>query len=820
MTHGKILEIRENEENNIRESLEILYLYLALHVWSALALISWIAMSMSRYLVSAVSRRPFSAYQNHKAIFNAHMKQTSQRALLERFDLNLFSPYPFAIPTTTAKTLKDVVAVTHQALHGIVAAYFNNNAKVQAVLDLPPDQHAALLRLHRRRKATGGTPYEIGSWRPDFLLANESSNSTAGIESGIAAEGLSQLAPNNFVPKICEINARFPFNGFYGSTAVTHAVNDSSFMKQTACFPFTEQFQIPDYFAGSFCEGDTIAMVKGREAGFDVHTFVDVMKQTDAITGLVMVTPDMLALDEKQRLVARVPRDDLPKALLPSANMSGSMDDGRVAVAIDAVALELHQDELMSLPEDIFDAVANCAVLNPLETILLVHDKRMLALLTDPTILEDIVGCNDQQIELLRNHIVPTHVVSQVRDDPNFFQDHTQWMLKPNLLGKGEGFIFGHECESRAEWDQRVREVPGTWVAQPVISQTLFPISMPDDSPDVPPQAARVVGLLPCLGPKFFGPGFYRASSDLVNSIVNVSRSKSTILASATHSNPWQLSPEQCFPLDHPLTTATHDIPDDIAFDGATANGYVDEISLCLEKHGVVAVKNFLPQAHQDLISTSSSTPASNRPNEDLNHQILQFLDNFGSAVNHDMAGTPVWDVQPLQKTEARSQSSLPFVMHTDSSFEEPPPRYVAFYVVQQDRKGGGLLHLMPTQHLHNVLSRSALWTLQNTVFDFHVPKEFRKTLDAQTLAGHVLSKSGLWRYRRDIVSQSGITTGQKNALAELNATLADVRGEVSRMSFVYFWPVHPCSHSLPHVKSHAHTHTHTHTHTNIAPKA
>ena len=143
----------------------------------------------------------------------------------------------------------------------------------------------------------------------------------------------------------------------------------------------------------------------------------------------------------------------------------------------------------------------------------------------------------------------------------------------------------------------------------------------------------------------------------------------------------------------------------------------------------------------------------------------------------HDAGQTVVWDVRPNFSSNARSHNDKEFPMHTDCAFENPPPRFIALYVVRQDRHGGGISRFVPTDFLvRYLLSPESLRVLRMTEFTFRVPEEFRKAQGdgAETCSGPIISAHCHWRYRGEIIVRELLTAEQVAALAELDAVLCN----------------------------------------------
>src|SRR5262249_16286753 len=114
----------------------------------------------------------------------------------QRLDVRLyasaFHPYPFAVPAQRLAELVSLQRSVHRAIVAVVT-HFAHDARLSAVIQLPPAERALLA-------ATADRPYRVGGFRPDFLHA---------------ADGREMIT---------EINARFPLNGFLSSALLNRCV--------------------------------------------------------------------------------------------------------------------------------------------------------------------------------------------------------------------------------------------------------------------------------------------------------------------------------------------------------------------------------------------------------------------------------------------------------------------------------------------------------------------------------------------------------------------------------------------------------------------
>lgn len=360
-----------------------------------------------------------------------------------------FNPFPLVL----SQSEYDTHATIQQALCSAIEAVVGNYLKDARLHQMIPLSHDALELI----EALDRTPYLIGSYRPDFLHDHN---------GGI---------------KVCEINARFPCNGYF----ITHYLY-RAFGRRKSIPPDLHQIDglqdVPSKFMQRFQRDDRIAIVKGREKGWDVRFFLHELCEAGFACDLI--SPADLTADN----------------------------------AHDALMLELHQDELLepNLRATLKPKLGIQRLLNDLRTILLAHDKRFLALLHASEIIKDYVDSKTK--DFLQEHVVPTYIIGRSPEKAEeALRNPDQWVLKPNLLGKGEGMLIGTHTP-RDIWKTSLRNPDNSeFVLQRFIEQRKFSIRMLVEK-NVETVNLNVVGTLLCFDDTFLGTGIYRASQkDIVN---------------------------------------------------------------------------------------------------------------------------------------------------------------------------------------------------------------------------------------------------------------------------------------------------------------
>lgn len=172
------------------------------------------------------------------------------------------------------------------------------------------------------------------------------------------------------------------------------------------------------------------------------------------------------------------------------------------------------QMELEALtPEEVL-AISKSDCLNPLPTVLLLHDKRFLAVLWDDNFRKSALGTEDAAF--LKDYLIPTYTRKQSKELWAYAKEHKdEFILKPQLLGKSEGIVPG-PLVSESEWKQTFEDGSiDTMILQYWVDQREFNASIDGKS-----FKDYGTGMLLCMEDEYYGPGQFRMSScEVINYI-------------------------------------------------------------------------------------------------------------------------------------------------------------------------------------------------------------------------------------------------------------------------------------------------------------
>ncbi|KAF3935430.1 hypothetical protein ABW20_dc0105679 [Dactylellina cionopaga] len=640
------------------------------------------------------------------------------------------SALPIYISPQFLQYIQSVSKHLHNSVVDIVSRWWDDPA-FSAAIPLDPKIERTLRRLELE-----GVAWRSGSWRPDFLVEDSAETPYPRI-------------------KICEINARFGFNGFL---CVQGAINGYYTNETSPIQPAFSQFN--DVFGHVFDTSKPVHILKGREAGYDIN---HLPKELSA---------EVTFADVAQLQIVRT----------GTGNRLVQCVEGK-EVEISQIVLELHQDELLDLSEDLLWEISIRVRINDMRTIMLVHDKRMLGLVRQQLVsLISRSVLSIQAAALLENSIAETYLPGT----PGYLEAlssprEQQWLFKPAGSGKGAGIVFRQDLLEN-EWRSFIATSSIPHVLQRAVSHKKFNLAMPSEEGLVKRVSWDLVGTFFMVDGYFNGLGPWRSS---VEKICALSRGGSWMVGVCDSAClPFPMHPKSR-DIRRPSSTTSEHSADLQVFPpkiieayspscGAAAR-HVAEVYQSLEDHGVALVRlNFSDPASDYLVSLV----------KDGMHPTY----GHGLPVDHSQTKGWLWDVKPIHgkvhtSTDplARSETMNVFPWHTDCSFEASPPRHFALHVLHADRCGGGALSLVRTSDIVQELSEETISRLSIPEFVFTVPDEFDKGV-SHTLVGPLLDMSlgePKLRFRRDIITPT--TERAEMALKDLDRVLDECQSSSGR---------------------------------------
>jgi hypothetical protein len=299
-------------------------------------------------------------------------------------------------------------------------------------------------------------PYHIGTYRPDFLIDEDN-----------------QL-------KICEINARFPLNGYFGAVISESIANE--YLLSHEKFNNTAIFSnIISHLFIHFEKKDRIYILKGNDIPGDLGYYTDIFEMLGFGCEIVYT-------------------DEIDK------NINSFSD----AVIIN----EFSQLEYLNLKMGTIDKLISYKSLNDFRTIFLIHDKRFLSVLSNEAFLRQVF--NAEEVFFMLDHIIPTNAYENNDHWKNALVQKNKWVLKHRLLGKSDMVFAG--CNTGDEiWKSLFdKNEVSEMVLQPLINQKKFNFEKVGGSAE-----EYVVGTFMCMNNDFIGPGIFRSTNQIVTQPYN-----------------------------------------------------------------------------------------------------------------------------------------------------------------------------------------------------------------------------------------------------------------------------------------------------------
>lgn len=283
------------------------------------------------------------------------------------------------------------------------------------------------------------------------------------------------LIDRDMQPRFCEINCRFPANGIMNSFQLSKAGSENYGVR----VPFAldaEMMLGPD--------DGLLALVQVSEIGDEIW---------DLVAGRPLITVHPGGLSE----------------------VNGKIYSGRHPIS--KIITELDRCELLQFaPEVCNQLVGNSTLLNDMRGQLLIHDKRLLAVLWDEQLMCELMEAT--RYRQLKPHLIPSYRADDDAIRAALFESPQHWILKPASGGRGRGTLVGQVTHPEV-W-RRAIDHGRSFVAQKFIEQPQFEIICGIENKDFLRRSMTVVGCVPTLFGKALGAGLLRASNEL---LVNVS---------------------------------------------------------------------------------------------------------------------------------------------------------------------------------------------------------------------------------------------------------------------------------------------------------
>lgn len=294
--------------------------------------------------------------------------------------------------------------------------------------------------------------FKAGTYRPDYILSEDG-----------------QLM-------ICEISSRFFAHGIFMSW-----FGEQDIARMLEDFPGKEyhsQFwDMMDYMLEIVCGKKQIFVFKSADKNAEINFYMKFYKEHGINCELI----DVGQIEERMQ-------DWAHDAFLIS---------------------EINQNDILSLSDKTLEAMIAGGLFSDLRTILLIHDKRFMALWFDDNFTSQCL--DEEETVFLRQHAIPTFLT--LPEDA--LDNKDKYIIKPQRLGKSEGIMPGFRTEEE-EWRRRLANNGEGMITQPFIKQKTFHTVW-----EGTPFEDYLCGMMTCVDDKYFESGYYRCSSFPLTNIVD-----------------------------------------------------------------------------------------------------------------------------------------------------------------------------------------------------------------------------------------------------------------------------------------------------------
>lgn len=408
---------------------------------------------------------PYALLKGEQAIIRKEMEQWLAQYLGEipLGGTNTYADVPVLMRESQLPALQACTVVLEKALAQVVHHYATDS-RIQRIYGLDEEFHGMLA-------LAADVPYNVGAFRPDFLQA---------------ANG--QL-------KICEIGARFPLNGWMISYYMERVMAQVSIWKGKKTRRVLHN--IPDLFLTLFNHEQPLVLVLDTEQGSEIHWLIELFRQKGLMVSIAR--PKELSIEKGMCVLQGQP--------------------------VRQFILEMDRTELKNFTPNVLQyIVRHSTYINDIRTLILVHDKRILAVLYDEAIMRDYLSAEEYAI--IRPYLIPSFSLHTAQIRKKYREAKNGWVLKQSSGGRGEGMYMGHEC-TPVLWQDVITNYWKSYMVQEYVQQHPYHLSTAASN-----ETVHLVGMLLCLNKTFCGPGIFRGSS---HEVINVHQGRGLIFPTAIH---------------------------------------------------------------------------------------------------------------------------------------------------------------------------------------------------------------------------------------------------------------------------------------------
>jgi len=372
------------------------------------------------------------------------------------FSSDLFANSSVIISSEYSQEMNRLCSVLNKACKAIVLNYFEDE-RIRKYYQLDKDLETLLKKSNKQT-------YNQGFYRPDFLY------------------------DKNDQPKICEIGARYPLNGWMISYYVKLISNQANGEK-----------------VNLYAENNLENLVEDLYHQLAPHKKVALIHDDEKGTEIFYLQKELAKLGVE--LISAKPQDL-------------SVSDNSIYVNGEPVSqfiLEMDREELKKISPDVLEKlITKNSYFNDIRTLILIHDKRVLAVMYDAQIMKNYLS--KEEYGFLQKYLIPSFVITESSGCDVFINGEENLILKLNSGGRGIGAYVKNDCTPK-EWNTIIRENWDKYLIQHFVDQKEF--NDVENNREI-----HLVGMLLCKDDKNYGAGLFRGSDE---SVVNVHQGRALI---------------------------------------------------------------------------------------------------------------------------------------------------------------------------------------------------------------------------------------------------------------------------------------------------
>ncbi|MNU73273.1 hypothetical protein D3C71_627520 [compost metagenome] len=398
------------------------------------------------------------------------MDQAQVNFLLQQFLGELpygVSNLPVLVKESDLYESQRLSEVLNRAFVRIVQHYFSDQ-RIRDIYQLDSGLEAIL-------KMANSYSYKVGMYRPDFVIDVHGQK------------------------KICEIGCRYPFNGWMFSYYVNEIVAKLIPAVHDHWFPVSGLNDFLDDYVQTLDPVEPLFWVHDREKGTEVNYLFSELRKRNILAESI-TSGDLSAVADQLFVGERLAQQFI---------------------------LEMDREELKQIDPSVLNGlIASGKCTNDVRSLILIHDKRVLAVLCNEEIMRDYLS--EVDYAFLKPFLISSFIVDIEEKRAEIIHSTENWVLKNNSGGRGIGMYVKNDCAPE-EWNRIVTQEWKHYMVQEYIDQEFF-----DFFDEHKKEQINVVGLLLCKDSRCYGPGIFRGSTEKV---INMYEGRGVFLPCAVEKN-------------------------------------------------------------------------------------------------------------------------------------------------------------------------------------------------------------------------------------------------------------------------------------------